>query len=487
MTLAPTARRLALALAAAVLAAGAARGAPPPENRCPSMSGVPGASPSDDAAPTPLREGMLLNYENVLSLRELIPIEIWRNREQFFYEGMQMSIGPCHRRYPVPSFFSDASEEFAGRAEIDDDGNLRRYVAGTPFPQDGIDPTAPDAGIRWAWNLQTRYRGAGPVGAFRLLDMPASMGAVMTFEGTFFYIQTGHRADLAKTDYRVPEVEGSDFVTGGVFDEPGNARHLAWRQLRPVEARAKYRRSDDTFVYIPTMRKVRRAPTNWVDGVYTPRYRVGGDSGGGGMPLTGGGEYDITGSISPNTGVSIANAEHIRQGFADLAIRPNAYVWRVLGEREVLAPINSARPGYPENEFKNFGPSGLSVATDRWDVRWAVVIDGLAKERGRGFDSITIYVDYQSLVPLYIMTKLRKGRLVEVGIPVHRFSGDVFDYPEWPGGGPAHVFDPVAATYYNAATGGSGWRRESWAVRSVPLSGARLMRYLSPDSLQRGH
>jgi len=489
MTLASIARRLARAaatLAAATVAAGGALGAPPPENQCPSMSGSPGAYAQDDAVPTPLREGMLLSYENVLSLRSLLPIEIWRNREQFFFEGMQMAIGPCHRRYPVPSFFSDASRKFAGRAELDEDGNLRGYVAGVPFPPDSIDPAAPDAGARWAWNLQTRHRGAGPIGKFRLVDMPADVGSVQTFEGTFFYIQTGHRADLAKTGYELAEADGSDFVAGGRFDEPSNARHLAWKQLRPFAARAKYQRSDDTFVYIPTMRKVRRAPTSWVDGMYTPRYRVSDESGGGQMPL-GEGLYTLAGTISPNSGVSIATSEHIRQGFADLAIRPNAYVWRVMGESEVLAPINSARPGYPENEGKNFGPSGLSVANDRWDVRWTVVIEGLAKRGGNGFDAITIYVDYQTRVPLYIMTKRRDGRLIEVGIPVHRFSGDVFGYPEWPGGERAVVFDPVAATYYNAATGGSGWRRESYAVRSVPVSDAALMRYLSPAFLLRGH
>jgi hypothetical protein len=486
MTLAPIARRLALALTAAALAAGSALAAPPPENRCPAMSGRPGAAAQDDAVPTPLREGMVLSYENVLALRLLLPMEIWRNREQFFFEGMQLEIGPCHRRYPVPSFFSDASEEFAGRTEVDEEGNLRRYVAGVPFAPDSIDPAAPDAGARWAWNLQTRYRGAGPIGKFRLVDMPAGEDEGRTYKGSFFYIQTGHRADRAKTDYHLPEADGSDFVAGGRFDEPSDTRHLAWKQLRPVAAREKQGKSDDTFVYVPTMRKVRRAPTAWVDGVYTPRYRVGGDSGGGSMPL-GGGDYTLAGTISPTAGTSIATAEHIRQGFADLAIRPNAYVWRVLGEREVLAPINSARSGYPQNELKNFGPSGLSVASDRWDVRWAVVIEGLARDGGRGFDAITVYVDYQTRIPLYVMTKRRDGRLVEVGIPVHRFSGDVFDYPRWPNGEPAFVFDPVAAVYYNAATGGSGWRRESYAAQSVPASDDTLMRYLSPDFLLRGH
>jgi len=474
-----------LAFLGCFFAAAAATAGLPAENRCPTMSGHPDDTVHDDAAPTLLREGMLLRYDDVLKLRSLIPVEVWRNRNIFFFEGMQMLIGPCHRRYPFPTFFTEATEKFASQVQLDEDGNLEDYVAGLPFPPDAIDPEATDAGMRWAWNLQMRYRGAGPVGDFRLVDIPASVGAVETFLGSFFYIQTGHRADLASDDYRVSEGKKYDFVTGGRFDEPFNARHLAWRQLRPTRAREKYSKTDETFVYVPTMRKVRRAPTAWVDGVYTPRYRVGGDTGGGGMPL-GGGNYTFAGSINPTAGASIATAEHIRQGFSELALRPNAYVWRVLEEREVLAPINSARPGYPMTENRNFGPSGLSVASDRWDVRWAIVVEGLARERGRAFDKIVIYVDYQTQVPLYVMTKRRDNRLIEVGIPVHRFSGDDFNYPTWPNGQRALVFDPVAASFYNASTGGSGWRRESYGVRSVPVEAGDLRRYLSTDTLLKG-
>ena len=486
MSLVSIVRRVAVSLAALACSAGSAGAASPPENRCPSMSGTPGATAQSDAVPTPIREGMLLRHDDLLALRSLLPVEIWRHREQFFYEGMQLTIGPCHRRYPVPSFYTDATDAFASRVEVDREGNLLRYVAGTPFPPEAMDPQDEDLGVKWAWNLQMRYRGAGPIGRFRLLDMPGDIGTIQTFEGSFFYIQTGHRADLPKSGYQHPADEDSEFVAGGRFTEPMEARHLAWQQQRPTKARMKYSRSDLTFVYIPTMRKVRRAPTSWVDGMYTPRYRVGGDTGGGSMALTSG-EYSISGTISPTAGASVATAEHIPQGFSDLAIRPNAYIWRVEGEREVLAPINSDRAGYPVNENKNFGPSGLSVATDRWDVRFAVVIRGLAKDRDSGVDAITIYVDYQTGVPLYVITRRRNGRLVEVGIPVHRFSGDTFNYPHWSTEELANVFDPVAAVYYNAATGGSGWRRESYDVRSVPVSDADTRRYISSGYLLRGH
>ena len=93
-------------------------------------------------------------------------------------------------------------------------------------------------------------------------------------------------------------------------------------------------------------------------------------------------------------------SEYLRRGFATLSLRPNAYVWRLLGEREVLAPINSSHDGYPTDPERNFGPSGLSIASDRWDVRQAVVIEGLARFRDQ-FKTLTVYVDYQTQQPLY--------------------------------------------------------------------------------------
>jgi hypothetical protein len=463
-----------------------AQGGLPPEHRCPTFGGAPTDGPASDAVPRRLREGMLVSYDTLLVLRELLPDEIWSNRHVFFYPGMRMEIGSCHRRYPVPSFFAQASERLAGRVRLDEKGNLRSYVAGLPFPPESIDPKASDAGMRWAWNLEHRFRGAGPVGNFRLVDIPTRVGGVLTYHGFFFLLQTRHRADLAKADYTLSESKGHLWVAGGRFLEPQSARHLAWRQMRPKEAHRRYAVADETYVYVPTMRKVRRAATSWVDGFYVPRYRVAGDSGGGGIAIGGGGDYSApTGAINPTAAESIHQTEYLPRGFTALALRPNAYVWRVLGEREVLAPLNSAWPGYPVNPDKNFGPHGLSVASDRWDVRWAVVIEGRARMRNQDFETLTLYVDYQTQHPLYAVTKGRRGRLLDVCIPVHRFSDDTLNYPGWPSGDKASVFDPVAEVSYRVADD-SGWRRESYNVRSTPHEPRLRRRFTSTDFLIRG-
>ena len=483
--------RIALGSLAALALATALRagGAPPPENTCPRLQGQrPGAAAAEDAMPIVLQEGMALGIDQLILLRDLLPEELWRFREVFFFEGMRMEIGPCHRRYPVPAFFAEATRNLAPRVELDDEGNLHGYVAGLPFPPDAIDPSAPDAGLRWAWNLQQRYRGFGPVGEFRLVDLPSRIGSVETYLGDFFYAQTGHRADLAATGYSVPERKDASFVAGGSFDEPFNARHLAWRQLRSEKAQRDWDEADDTFVYVPTMRKMRRSATSWIDGLFTPRYTVAGESGGGPVPFGTGGQYGALESIQPTAGINIAATEDIRRGFTGLVIRPNAWRWKWVGEREVIAPLNSVRPAYPTSPDRNFGPSGLSVADDRWEVRWAAVIEGVPRKPVDDAARVTLWIDQQTQQPLYWISRRANGLLLEVGIQVHRFSGDLPDYPTWPdAGGPAYVFDPVGAAFY-WVPGGAGWRRESWGVRSVPVDPDKMRELMAIDVLERrGH
>ena len=296
-------------------------------------------------------------------------------------------------------------------------------------------------------------------------------------------MQSRERADLAASGYTLPGVDESLWISGGRFDEPTDARYLAWHQIRSPETETQYTNPDQTFVYVPTMRKVRRSATPWVDGLFTPRYRVSGDGGGGGIPI-GGGEYGPTDTVNPTSAMSAQVSEYLRRGFATLALRPNAYVWRLLGEREVLAPINSAHAGYPMNPERNYGPSGLSIASDRWDVRQAVVIEGLARFRDQ-FKTLTVYVDYQTQQPLYLVRRGDKHRILDVGIAVHRFSGDVGGYPVFGDGITANVFDPVAEVFYVTADD-SGWRRESWDVKSVPTADTVQRRFTSTDFLMRG-
>lgn len=475
---------------AALLAAPASGASLPPEGRCPDATGAPAdEGAGEDEGPPLFKEGGVLGLQDLLKLEKLFPPEIWTWREIFFHEGMRLEIGACHRRYPVADFYREATERFAQDVRLDDEGNLLDYTAGQPFPWRELESDEPQAATKWAWNYLFRYVGAGPVGQFRIVDFPARVGTPLTYEGDFFWLRTTHRADLAVSDYAVPEADKNLWVAGGSFQKPFDARHLAWRQLRPDETARDYKEPDDTFVYVPTMRKSRRAASTWVDGLFTPRYTVSGDSGGGPVPFGMGGSSVApkVESIQPTAGLSIAATEDIRRGFTGLALRPNGYQWKVVGEREVLAPLNAREEGWPLREERNYGPSGLSVASDRWDLRKAVVLEGIARRRVDGVAAVVLWIDIQTSQPLYMITKRENGLLLDVGILVHRFSGDRPGYPGWPGGEAAQVFDPVAATFYYVPGGGAGWRRESYDVKSVPLEPGRIQKLTSPSQLEKGH
>jgi hypothetical protein len=441
----------------------------------------------EDAVGLRLEEGQPLALADVLQLEWLFPPEIWKYRDTFFFEGMRMEIGACHRDYPPTPWYRKATEAHAAAVRLDEDGNLRDYRAGRPFPEQTIDPKAPDAGLRWAWNFEMRDRGAGPVGSFRIFDLPDRLGTPQTYTGTFFQVQTGHRADLVESDYEAASGGSKVWVAGGEFAEPFDARGLAWRQLRSKDTTADFQEPDDTFVYVPTMRKVRRAATAWVDGLYAPRYLVAGvDQAGGGVPF-GSNEFGPAGSIQPNAGLSIAATENLRRGFVGLAIRPNAYLWRVVGEREVLAPLNGIAVGYPQNPERNFGPSGLSVANDRWDVRWAVVLEGRARRVMDDVGYVRLWIDWQTGQPLYFIAERPNRLALDVGILVHRWSADRSDYPDWPNVGRVGVFDPVAAAFFDVANGRSGWRRESYDSVSIPVDERKLRKMSTVDELEHGH
>lgn len=395
---------------------------------------------------------------------------------------MLLEIGPCHRRYAIHDFYEKATEHLAVDVELDDDFDLKGYKAGLPFPPETIDPDDSRAGAMWAWNLQKRFRGAGHTGRFRITAIPAKAGSIVRYRGDFFLFQAQGRADLADTDYRWAESNDVLWSTGGYFAEPFSARELAWRQFRVAKSLRKWREPDDIFVYVPSMRKMRRSGTSWVDGFFAPRFSVAGRAAGGGAVL-----FGNSAAVSPGAGASAAASEDARMGFTGIFLRPNAYNWRIRGERTVIAPINGAKSGYPLVEDRNYGYSGLAVGNDRWDVRHAVVIEGALRAKNETIRTVTIYVDYQTLQPLYWISRTDKRRLVEVGVLVHRFTGDVEEYPPWSDGKPTYVFEPVAASFFDALAGKGGWLRESYDLRSIPFDESDRKRMMTSHALQRGH
>jgi hypothetical protein len=204
----------------------------------------------------------------------------------------------------------------------------------------------------------------------------------------------------------------------------------------------------------------------------------GGDAGTGGVAAAGGPASEVGATLQTK-----------RSGFEGLELRPLLWEFRVVGLRDLLAPINVAAPMYPAEADRNFGPWGLSFASDRWDLRRVLVLEGRIKGRPgeRGEARVVHYLDLQTLAPLFYVAFDARDEPIDVGVFAGRWSEDRPDYPRWPED-PARavrVVDSMGAAFANLAEDGS-WRRESWELVGTPPPEAELKRLDSSSSLTKG-
>jgi len=463
---------------------------PPPDN-CAPQGGLRALGSAKDAPRASFKTGDTFSVNELEALRDFLPPSIWEYRDRFFYAGMRLEIGACFADYSAPDFFQEATTRHAGEARITQAGGIEGYQAGLPFPPGQVSPTDPEAGQKWAWNFALRYQGAGFWGKFRTTDMVGRDGRAEPFLGEIFKAQIAFRSDRAKDGYQAPAAKGKHWVAGGQLFEPFDARHFSWRQYRDVAHLTEVGRSDDVHAYLPDFRRVRRVSGADVEGLYMPSFSVGvvkptaiagvggGIDGGGGA---GGGSVGAAPAAS-----SITTK---RSGFEGLEMRPNLYDVKLLGVQDVIAPINAASASYPTEKEREFGPWGLSFASDRWDLRRAVVIEGVVKKDAGGHQVARFiqYLDAQTLAPLYYASWDPRGEQVDVGIHVGRWSEERENYPPWPHDPdkPVRVIDSVGAGYANILDDG-GWRRESWELVATPPDDRTLKRELSVNNLTKRH
>jgi len=447
----------------------------PPEGACAGraiQSAAPTGPAAEDALPSAWRPGDRVEFGAVERLHGWLPEEVWERRDLFFFEGMLLEVGPCYRRYPPPEYFDAATQANSGKASLDPAGNLAGYQGtGLPFAPQMIADAAPDAGLRWAWNYRYRFQGSGFRGAFRISEVTGGGRGITVFLGNLFFVPL----------HGVPGGPGAGrddrFVAGGSFSAPESARGLAWRQFQKSAVESDYRAADEVFVYLPGQRKVRRAAPQQNEGVFIPSYTRGRSIDNVGMT--------VNEQINDVGNPSMAAAEPIRRGFVGLVIRPNAYTWKLDGVRDVLAPANSKERGYPSDDKRNYGPSGLSLASDRWELRRALVLDGERTAVEGTVKRVTLWIDALTLQPLYWISRRGGGSVYEVGIFSGRFSADDLIDAKWEGSGTNFgVMLSVAQTFSIAGQGG-GWLRESFSMRSDPPNADETKDYLSIQGLQR--
>jgi hypothetical protein len=261
---------------------------------------------------------------------------------------MKLEIGPFHRDCsPAPVSLAD-TETLRGQAKPGPGDSLENYTAGQPFPMDEIDCTGdPDAGAKVMWNFHYRWAPLSGLSSFFYRDRGEELP--LCYEGTGGGVQLSRRSEPTMLE------DGGDLFRGE-------------------------NRKTATWVYVPTLRRVRRIST-----------------------------AQRTDAIS-GTDFTLDDL------FSFNGIVPQ-YSWRCLGKQEVLAPTNTTVKGYPYEKEQSFGPYGLSFASDRWEMRRAIIVRIDPKNLEHPYHHENIYLDEQTLRPALFPGLRPEGAALEADPP----------------------------------------------------------------------
>jgi hypothetical protein len=427
------------------------------------LGAPPAARGQEDVGPaTPtFKEGDVITMDKVESLKPFLPPEFWSNRDFFLFEGMQLEIGPFFRDYSPAEAYQAASQKFAGQSKVGPEESLQNFTAGQPFfPMDKIDCKGdPQAGAKIIWNFDYQWEGDGSRSSYYYSYWDRGEELPLFYEGTAKTILMSHRVE--------PEylAQGGDLFRGekrkSVFgievDAPFDARGILvmtyrYRDADNPKATSK---NDDTWVYVPTLRRVRRISS---------AQRTDAVSG-----------TDFT-------------FDDLRS-FAGIVPQ---YKWQCLGEMDIIAPMNSKVAAYPYKRDHNFGPYGLSYADDRWELRHAVKVRMTPNNADHPYAFKDIYIDKQTLVALYSFAYDRKEELWKIIWHNHRWSEDKLAedqspwYEGWPSVEKPRDLRVVSDTIVNVQTG-TGNRIEFWSSHGTPLqSKGKIRRYIDVGRLTKG-
>ena len=158
-----------------------------------------------------------------------------------------------------PKEYVAATEKYVGKVTLGSRGELVNYVAGRPFPN--ISPSDPQAGLKLVWNFVKRWLG----------DDHKEGGGTASGKATSYNIEkdgSERRSEVVRYEIRprgrvslepLPSFEGYDHIDWMVLraDEyPRDTSGTTTLEIRYVDPE----REDDLYVYVPSVRRVRRAP-----------------------------------------------------------------------------------------------------------------------------------------------------------------------------------------------------------------------------------
>lgn len=163
--------------------------------------------------------------------------------------------------YQPPREYMEATKKYAGAVRLGPEGELLNYFGGLPFPN--FNPKEPQAGLKLAWNYYWRWRGddykaGGGTQVGEVIRYAIEKdGSERRADFVSYFLFPRNRVTLDPKPV-VPGYEHIDSMQLRIDQYPRDSSGTATLEIRYADPH----RPDDLYLYIPTLRRIRRATTS---------------------------------------------------------------------------------------------------------------------------------------------------------------------------------------------------------------------------------
>ncbi len=329
-----------------------------------------------------VQPGDVISKTNIEKVKDFISPGV----EWCLQHGMTMKI-LAPREVKLPKRYVEASEKYAPQVKLAQNGlKIENYVAGMPFPT--IDPNDPQAALKIMWNYE--YRPFF-IDDFREGDFGSYTGP-LTYEKPMNIERALWIGDIRRLYYNgrlyvdpkpeLPNPEGVRYKESLYpIMSPFDLKGIGLLDLRYIDAS----RQDDTWLYIPQLRRVRR--------------------------LSSAQRSDALFGQDADADSFFGYSGHI--AWMD---------WKLLGVKEAFGALHA------ENWPLKQCPGGADfMFCDAWEKRPVYVIEGVSKLPQYAFSKRVIYIDRQAWVALYSDMYDHAGQLWKVWVDTYSYKKQAID------------------------------------------------------------
>ncbi|HXV48540.1 MAG TPA: outer membrane lipoprotein-sorting protein [Candidatus Binatia bacterium] len=219
------------------------------------LCGFAAAPQNSPAADADLKPGEVISGQNWQRIQGMVG-ENFLNRVK---AGHKLQIKEPKVYRPLKEYV-EATEKYSGKVGLGPNGELLNYVAGQPFPK--IDPSDPQIGQKLAWNFFYRwlgddYKTGGAVKGGKIIRAAIEKdGSERRADLVSYFLFPSTRYSLNPKP-ALPGYEHIDYIQLRVDSYPRDASGTTTLEIRYKDPK----RADDLYMYVPTIRRIRRLTT----------------------------------------------------------------------------------------------------------------------------------------------------------------------------------------------------------------------------------